>query len=149
MALRHRLVHRTPRQVWDVLSDGDRFGEWVVGTTRSAEQDGDWPAEGARLAYTVRIGPWEADGRTVVRVSEPPHRLELEAYSGPLGTARIAFELRPWGDDTLVLFDEHPLRGPGGALHNAAFDAVQQLRHRALLRRFAETVESSTVPERH
>ncbi|MFD0427969.1 hypothetical protein ACFQ60_06565 [Streptomyces zhihengii] len=84
----------------------------------------------------------------MVRVSEPPRRLELEAYSGPLGTARIAFELRPWGDDTLVIFDEHPLRGMGGAVHNAALDAVQQLRHRVLLRRFARTVEDATAPER-
>ncbi|MEW2557200.1 SRPBCC family protein [Streptomyces zhihengii] len=148
MALRHRLVRRTPQQVWDVLADGDRFGTWVVGTSGSSERDGEWPAEGARITYTVRLGRWQADGRTVVRVSEPPRRLELEAYSGPLGTARIAFELRPWGDDTLVVFDEHPLRGPGGAVHNAALDAVQQLRHRVLLRRFARTVESATAPER-
>jgi carbon monoxide dehydrogenase subunit G len=149
MAVRHQLIHRTPEQVWAVLSDGDRYGDWVIGPSQSSEQEGNWPDEGACIAYTVKLGPWQAEGRTVVRYSEPPERLELEAYSGPLGTARIAIEVKPWGEETLVILDEHPLRGTGGRLHNAAFDALQQLRHRSMLRRFAEAVEQSVPSGAH
>src|SRR5947209_7194834 len=119
MAVRHQLIERTPEQVWSVLADPDRYSDWVVGVTDSVPGRGDWPRVGADLTYKVVVGPWTGSGRTVVRRCEPPHVLELEAESGPLGTARIALEVRPWGEkDSIVVVDEHPLRGPGGSLHN-------------------------------
>ncbi|MYS05936.1 SRPBCC family protein, partial [Streptomyces sp. SID6041] len=63
--------------------------------------------------------------------------------SGPLGTARVAIEVRPWGEESLVKVDEHPLRGFGGTVHNAAVDALIQLRHRSMLARLADVVEGS------
>ncbi|MET9800234.1 SRPBCC family protein [Streptomyces sp. NPDC006368] len=145
MAVRHRLIRRPPEAVWAVLADGSRYADWVVGTDSTREKDDHWPEPGARIAYTVRVGPYTAEDDTVVRLCEPPRTLELEARSGPLGTARIAIELRPWGEETLVIVDEHPLRGPGGFLHNAALDAMIQLRHRAMLRRLADLVEQTTA----
>ncbi|MFC8124823.1 SRPBCC family protein [Streptomyces sp. NPDC057302] len=147
MAVRHQLIRRPPRDLWAVLEDESRFHEWVIGTHSSYPGEGDWPATGSTLNYTVRLGPKEFEGYTVVRRTEPPHALELEAYSGPLGTARIAFDIRPWGEHTLVILDEHPLRGVGGALHNSALDALLQLRHRRLLSQLARVVEEST-PDR-
>ncbi|MFD3450751.1 hypothetical protein ACFWVC_01075 [Streptomyces sp. NPDC058691] len=88
------------------------------------------------------MGPLAVNGKTVVRICRPPRQLELEAEAGWLGTARIALDLRPWGEDTLVVLDEHPLRGPGGLLHNAVLDALIQLRHRSMLGRLADTVEN-------
>ncbi|MFI1014805.1 SRPBCC family protein [Streptomyces sp. NPDC020965] len=143
MAVRHRLVRRPPAAVWAVLADGSRYGDWVVGPSESRQDGSDWPRLGSTIEYTVRLGPWTGTGKTIVRDVDPPHRLELEADSGRLGTARIAIEVRPWGDDTLVIVDEHPLRGPGGRLHNTAVDALLQLRHRSMLARLAEVVESS------
>ncbi|MER5766166.1 SRPBCC family protein [Streptomyces sp. NPDC001985] len=143
MAVRHRLIRRPPEAVWAVLADGSRYGEWVVGPDASREDGSDWPRLGATIEYTIRLGPWSGSGKTTVRDVEPPHRIELEADSGRLGTARIAIEVRPWGEHTLVVVDEHPLRGPGGHLHNAAFDALLQLRHRRMLGRLAEVVERS------
>ncbi|MGW5731865.1 MULTISPECIES: SRPBCC family protein [Streptomyces] len=147
MAVRHQLVRRPPHALWAVLEDESRFHEWVTGTHSTSPGEGDWPKTGSTLNYTVRIGPKEFEGFTVVRRHEPPRILELEAYSGPLGTARIAFDIRPWGEHTLVILDEHPLRGVGGALHNSAFDALLQLRHRRLLAQLARVVEQSQ-PER-
>ncbi|MGW0565286.1 SRPBCC family protein [Streptomyces sp. NPDC003016] len=141
MAVRHHLIRRPPEVVWEVLADGSRYGDWVVGTSQSRPEKGDWPQVGATIEYTVRLGPWAATGQTVVRRSEPPYELELEADSGPLGTARIAIEVRPWGDDALIILDEHPLRGVGGMLHNTALDALLQLRHRSMLGRLAKVVE--------
>ncbi|MDK1475838.1 SRPBCC family protein [Streptomyces sp. 549] len=141
MAVRHHLIHASPDAVWAVLADGSRYCEWVVGTSGSRPMDGDWPQVGSEIEYTVTLGPWTASNRTVVRRHEPPHHLELEADSGWLGTARIALEIRPWGEETLVILDEHPLRGPGGRLHNTAVDAVAQVRHRTMLARLAQAVE--------
>ncbi|MEU8624596.1 SRPBCC family protein [Streptomyces sp. NPDC048669] len=110
---------------------------------------GQWPELGATLRYEIRIGPFTLHNRTVVvRRNEPTAVLELEADSGPLGSARIAIELRPWGEHTLIIFDEHPLRGAGGALHNGLLDAAQQVRHRVMLGRLARLCEAGEVPPR-
>ncbi|GHB01375.1 SRPBCC family protein [Streptomyces chryseus] len=143
MAVRHQLIRTSPEAVWAVLADGSRYSDWVVGTSDSRPAEGHWPDVGASIEYTVSIGPWTLTGRTIVRRTAPPYEIELEADSGSLGTARIAIEVRPWGDDALVVLDEHPLRGVGGALHNTALDAVIQLRHRSMLSRLAKVVEST------
>lgn len=67
---------------------------------------------------------------TTVRRREPGKELELEASFKALGTARIFLQLRPWGEETLVVCDEHPLRGLGGSLHNSVIETALQLRHR-------------------
>ncbi|MFI8101116.1 SRPBCC family protein [Streptomyces sp. NPDC086023] len=141
MAVRHQLVEAPSDRVWAVLADPGLYGRWVVGPTGSRPVDGDWPDEGARLEYTVRLGPFSGSGVTTVRSADPGRLLELEADSGRLGTARIAIELRPWGANTLVIVDEHPLRGPGGALHSAPLDALLHVRNRRMLRRLADLVE--------
>ncbi|MFD8685905.1 SRPBCC family protein [Streptomyces sp. NPDC059651] len=146
MAVRHRLIRKPPADVWEVLSDVARYGDWVVGAARAEVDEGQWPKLEASLRYEIRIGPFTLHNRTVVRRSEPTAVLELEADSGPLGTARIAMELRPWGEHTLIIFDEHPLRGAGGALHNGLLDAAQQVRHRAMLRRLARLCEGDEGP---
>ncbi|MFF0205205.1 SRPBCC family protein [Streptomyces sp. NPDC005017] len=137
MARRHRLIRTTPARVWDVLADGNRYAEWVVGTSSSHPVRGRWPQKGATIGYEIRLGPFRVGNETVVRRCEEGSVLELEAHAGVLGTARIALELREWGEHCLVIVDEHPLRGAGGTLHNAGFEAVMQLRHRAMLARLA------------
>ncbi|GAB7029280.1 SRPBCC family protein [Streptomyces sp. NPDC021749] len=143
MALRHQLIKAGPEAVWAVLADGSRYQDWVVGTVHSHPKDDRWPRLGAALEYTFRVGPWELDGQTIVRCSEPPRRLELEIDSGRLGTARIALELRPWGEHTVVIADEHPLTGPSGRLHNAGVDMLLQLRHRRMLGNLARVAEGA------
>ncbi|WP_406379134.1 SRPBCC family protein [Streptomyces sp. NBC_01618] len=141
MAVRHKLIAREPSAVWVILEDESRYADWVVGTFDSAPGNGRWPELGSSIKYTVRLGPKEFRGRTTVRRLDAPRALELEADGGPLGTARIAIDVRPWGDKTLVILDEHPLRGLGGSLHNTVLEALAQFRHRSMLRRLAEVVE--------
>ncbi|MET9208986.1 SRPBCC family protein [Streptomyces bacillaris] len=144
MAARHHLIDRSPSAVWAVLEDARLYGEWVVGTSGSRQERGDWPETGSSIAYSVRLGPKEFTGRTVVRRIERPRTLELEAEAGALGSARIALDIRPWGDKTLVIVDEHPLRGLGGTLHNVLLDSLIQVRHRTMLARLARLVERVT-----
>lgn len=145
MAVHHQLIKRPPEAVWAVLSDRTRYADWVVGTSDTQPLNGEWPEVGSALRYRVTVGPWSGEGQTVVRRCEPPRLLELEAESGRLGTARIALDIRPWGEETVVVLDEHPLRGPGAALHNPVFDAVLMVRHRRMLSRLAQSVHRSTA----
>ncbi|MFF7856262.1 SRPBCC family protein [Streptomyces sp. NPDC007904] len=145
MAVRHHLIRTSPQAVWAVLADGTRYAEWVVGTSESEPVRGQWPQLGAAIRYEVRFGPLRLSDETVVRRCEPGQVLELEAKAGPLGTARIAIELRPWGDDCLVIVDEHPLRGAGGTIHNVGVEALIQIRHRAMLGRLAKLCESEAA----
>ncbi|WP_329535395.1 SRPBCC family protein [Streptomyces sp. NBC_01450] len=150
MAVRHQLIRRPSHAVWAVLADPTRYGEWVVGPSTSTPLDQTWPAVGSRLRYTLRLGPWSTDGVTTVRHRESGRELELEASFKSLGTARIFLQLRPWGEEeTLVICDEHPLRGLGGTLHNGAIEAVFQLRHRGMLARLARLVEQDPVEQDH
>ncbi|MFF4055343.1 SRPBCC family protein [Streptomyces sp. NPDC001668] len=142
MARRHRLIRVSPSAVWDVLADGHRYAEWVVGTSHSEPVRGQWPHKDAAIRFQVRLGPLHLSNETVVRHCEEGVGLELEAHAGVLGTARIAIELRPWGEHCLVIVDEHPLQGAGGRLHNVGFDALIQLRHRTMLARLAKLCES-------
>jgi uncharacterized protein YndB with AHSA1/START domain len=143
MAVRHQYIDRGRDVVWETLADPWRYSQWVVGTSSSRPGEGAWPEPGSSLAYTVPLGPRELHGHTVVRRCEPPGALELEAHTG-LGTARIAFDIRPWGEGTLVIADEHPLRGLAGAAHNGLLDWLLQLRHRTMLQRLADVVETSS-----
>ncbi|MFG1665111.1 SRPBCC family protein [Streptomyces sp. Y7] len=148
MAVRHRLIHASPSTVWAVLADGRRYAQWVVGTSRSRPARGQWPHLDSAIRYEVRIGPFQLVNETVVRRHEEGVCLELEAHAGALGTARIFIELRPWGEQCLVIVDEHPLQGAGGRLHNVGFEPLIHLRHRAMLARLARLCENEEQGER-
>ncbi|MEU0226931.1 SRPBCC family protein [Streptomyces sp. NPDC006284] len=148
MAVRHRLVQASPQAVWDVLADGNEYADWVVGTSDVTPKSGRWPEVGATIEYEVRLGPVRLQNESVVRRCEPGSVLEIEAKAGVLGTARIAIELRPWGEQCLVIVDEHPLRGPGGLLHNVGVEALIQVRHRAMLARLAKLCEAEAGEQR-
>jgi uncharacterized protein YndB with AHSA1/START domain len=141
MAVRHRVIKTDPAAVWEVLADGHRYAEWVVGTGASRPKDGQWPQKDASLEYEVRLGPLRLHNETVVRHCQEGSLLELEILAGFLGSARFSIELREWGDHCLVIADEHPLQGPGAVLHNVGVEALIQVRHRSMLARLARCCE--------
>jgi hypothetical protein len=135
------LIERSPDAVWAVLEDGHSYAEWVVGTREIHEVDENWPAVGSAIEFTAGVGPIRLNDRTVVRRVEPKTGLELEAHASWLGSARISFDLRPWGENTLVIIDEHPLTGPGARWHNTLVDLVLRMRNRKMMRALADAVE--------
>lgn len=135
------LIDRDPEQVWDVLSDGWAYAEWVVGTQDIRDVDRDWPAEGSQIHYTVGGGRWTIEDVTTVRLVDPQRRLELEANAGKAGSARVSISLLPWGKDhTLVIIDEHPLTGPPARLHTAVADVLLGFRNKRMMRNLAKLV---------
>ncbi|MYW46317.1 SRPBCC family protein [Streptomyces sp. SID161] len=148
MAVRHRVIKADPAVVWEVLADGNRYAEWVVGTGDSRPRSGRWPRKDASLTYEIRLGPVRLNNQTVVRHCREGSLLELEIIAGLLGTARFSIELREWGEDCLVLVDEHPLRGAGAAVHNVGVEALIQLRHRSMLARLARCCEETAARHR-
>jgi uncharacterized protein YndB with AHSA1/START domain len=141
MAVLNVLVDCGPPRVWEVLSDGWAYADWVVGTRHIRHVDDRWPEPGAQIHYTVGVGRWTIEDVTTVRLVEPGHRLELEAYAGRVGSARISIALLQWGEDrTLVILDEHPLSGPGARWHSVLVDALLRIRNRRMVRSLARVV---------
>ncbi|MFE0440459.1 SRPBCC family protein [Streptomyces nigra] len=137
MARNRRLILSSPSEVWSLLADGSRYGEWVTGTQRVLTVDPHWPDVGARLRVRVGMGPVTLDDDVVVRICEPGRRLELEARAEPFGAARIAMRLIPWGEHTLFVIDWHPLRGPGTRMHGLPVDYVVAIRNGMMLTKLA------------
>lgn len=135
VATNARQMQPSARQVWAVLSDGRRYAEWVVGTSRIRDADPAFPEPGTRIHYTVGRGPIRHDGHTEVVALDPGRRLELEAYAWPLGTARIVLRLNDRAGGCRVEIEEHPKRGPAGRLHNPGLDLLIKLRNVETLRR--------------
>ncbi|MDK0524442.1 SRPBCC family protein [Streptomyces sp. ML-6] len=137
MARNRRLILSSPSEVWDLLSDGRRYGEWVSGTQQIIDVDPHWPGVGARLQVRVGVGPLTLDDTCVVRICEPRHRLELEAKADPFGAARIAMKLIPWGENTLFVLEWHALRGPGIRMHGLPVDYLVSIRNGMMLTKLA------------
>lgn len=149
LARNRRLILSSPSEVWSLLSDGHRYGEWVTGTQRILAADPHWPQVGARLRVRVGVGPLVLDDTCVVRVCEPERRLELEAKADPFGAARIAMRLMPWGDATLFVLDWHALRGPGIRMHGLPVDYIVEVRNGMMLTKLARIAvrEHRHVPQ--
>ncbi|MEV0321384.1 SRPBCC family protein [Streptomyces sp. NPDC050658] len=137
MSRNRSLILSPPSEVWGLLSDGHRYGEWVTGTQEVLAVDPHWPAVGARLRVRVGVGRLTLDDTCVVRICEPGRRLELEAKAGSLGAARIAMTLIPWGGHTLFLLEWHPLRGPGTRMHGLPVDYLVAIRNGMMLTKLA------------
>ncbi|WP_228984560.1 SRPBCC family protein, partial [Streptomyces sp. DH12] len=70
MARNRCLIQSSPSEVWSLLSDGHRYGEWVTGTQQVLAVDPQWPEVGARLNVRVGAGRLTLDDTCVVRISE-------------------------------------------------------------------------------
>lgn len=148
MAVLHTFVDIPRESVWEALEDGRRYAEWVVGTRDIVSVDPSWPAVGAELEFVVGYGPFRFQDRTVVRLCEPGSRLELEIKAGRFGAIRVAFELKDWGAGTLVICDEHPLKGLSTGLEGPPTDVLLFFRNRVMLRNLAGVAEKVRQAER-
>ncbi|WP_102140907.1 SRPBCC family protein [Mycobacterium hubeiense] len=118
-----RNVRASRRQVWDVLSDGWTYSQWVVGNTRMRAVDPDWPAPGSTIRHSIGVWPVVINDETVVQECVPLEKLVLLAKMGPLGAARVTLRLNDIPDGCGVQMDEVAVR----PLMSLVPNVVQQL----------------------
>ncbi|MGH3730650.1 MAG: SRPBCC family protein [Micromonosporaceae bacterium] len=86
-------VAAPPEQVWRVVTDWPRQGEWMLGTTvRVASGDG--RSAGSELAAFSGLGPFGFTDTMVITTWDPPHRCAVR-HTGRLVRGTAEFTVRP------------------------------------------------------
>jgi NAD(P)-dependent dehydrogenase (short-subunit alcohol dehydrogenase family)/uncharacterized protein YndB with AHSA1/START domain len=141
-------IHASPEEVFAVLSDPERYPEWVVGAAGIRDQDEEFPAVGSRFHHKVGSWPVGLKDYTEVLESDPPRRLALKAKARPLGTATIELDLRESEAGTEVLMEEVPGdRLTSLVAGNPVADQVLRVRNAEALARLKRIVEGAPEGE--
>jgi uncharacterized protein YndB with AHSA1/START domain len=106
-----REVTASCQRVWDVLSEGWSYTQWVVGNSRTRAVDSDWPQAGAAIRHSIGTWPFVINDQTSVERCVPPHELVLRAGLGWFGAAEITMRLDETPDGCGVEMVEVPLEG--------------------------------------
>jgi NAD(P)-dependent dehydrogenase (short-subunit alcohol dehydrogenase family)/uncharacterized protein YndB with AHSA1/START domain len=137
-------IHATPEEVFAVLSDPERYPEWVVGADTIRDYDEDFPQVGSRFHHKVGPGPVDIRDHSEVLEVDPPRRLVLKAKARPLGTATIKLDLRESADGTEVRMEEVPGdRLTSLFVGNPVGDTALRLRNAEALSRLKRLVEGT------
>jgi uncharacterized protein YndB with AHSA1/START domain len=144
MAVIERVIPASPEQIFEVLSDGWTYSDWVVGTVHIRAVDDDFPAPGSLLHH--KAGPWPVSLRDNTRVirCDPPRELVLEARLRPLGVATVTIRLTPAGAGTRVTMAEEFAAGPLQWVQTKINDLVLHHRNREALLRLSDLVVGRT-----
>jgi uncharacterized protein YndB with AHSA1/START domain len=134
-------VDAPPEAVFDVLTDPEAYGDWVVGSSHVRDVDEDWPSVGSRFHHTVGVWPLRIDDDTEVLSIDPPHSLVLQARARPLGTARVELRLAREGEGTRVTMIEEPGDRVTRFLFTPVAQAMVWLRNLESLRRLRRLSE--------
>ncbi|WP_330473699.1 SRPBCC family protein [Terrabacter sp. C0L_2] len=145
MSTTTRTIHATPDAVFDVLSDGWSYGQWVVGASRVRDVTPGWPAEGSHIHHSVGAWPMLIDDATTVRACERPTLLELTVRAWPSGEGTVRISCRPNGAGTDVTMEEDATKGPAALIPKAARDLVLDRRNRESLQRLAILAEQASA----
>jgi uncharacterized protein YndB with AHSA1/START domain len=105
MAVSETHVAATPDEVFAVLSDRTRYGDWVVGTQKTVPAHGDWPEPGSALRYST-VGPLPLRDETVVLAADEPSRLVLRTKAGPFPDGEVVLEILPEDGGSRVRLQE-------------------------------------------
>ena len=111
---RSLLVEREPEEVFRLLSDPDRYPQFMVGITRWRPLSGDKRGPGARYRILMRVGSIEAGG--VVRVERWDENRVIEWVSerGIHQTGRWELEPAASGTDVRLTLEFDLSGGPVG-----------------------------------
>jgi hypothetical protein len=129
--------------VFDVLSDPDSYGEWVVGSRYIRDADPDWPAVGSRFHHTVGLaGPLSVSDHTCVEGVERPTFLQLRARARPIGTALVTLELERSDGGTHVTMVEDPADTFSALVFNPLVHLLTRRRNEESLRRLERLAQA-------
>lgn len=138
-------THVSAHDVFDLLCNGWRYAEWVVGTKRIRAVDADWPAVGSHFHHAVGFGPVTFRDQSEVCEIEPDKRLVLLVRVWPAGRGRVTLELEPVAGGTRITLEEVPVDGPAKALESPVLEALTHVRNMESLRRLRRAVEEAQI----
>ncbi|MDQ3725328.1 MAG: SDR family NAD(P)-dependent oxidoreductase [Actinomycetota bacterium] len=137
-------IHAAPEEVFAVLSDPERYPEWVVGADKIRDYDEEFPQVGSRFHHKVGPGPINIRDHSEVLEVDPPKRLVLKAKARPLGTATIELDLRESAGGTEVRMQERAGdRLTALVVDNPVADTALRLRNAEALTRLKKLVEGT------
>lgn len=140
-----RTTVATRAQVWDVISDGWTYSQWVVGNSRMRAVDPHWPAVGSTIRHSIGVWPLLLDDVTAVLDCQPLEQLVLLAKGRPLGKARITLRLFDIeGGGCQIEMAEVPVGAPMGWVPHRLSLAAAFPRNRECTWRLAALAERRT-----
>lgn len=145
MAVTTITIAAPPSEIFRILSDPDRYEEFVVGNSTIRRFDPDWPEEGSEFHHTLGIKPLVVMGKTVALTTDHATLLALDTGMGPLGATITIFKLFPTEEGTRVQIREEPIRGIVAWFWNKPIDVILDRRNRWLLRRLKRLAEADTA----
>lgn len=96
-------------EVYEVLSDPATYPSWLVGNSRVAEIDDDFPQAGAEFEHTVMAGLMRIDDHSESIGADRNRRLAMRVHAGRFH-ARVQFDLESCGKGTTsVRLAEQPI----------------------------------------
>lgn len=139
------MTKATPAEVFELLANGWRYADWVMGSKRIREVEPGWPAVGTRFHHVVGYGPVSVHDCSVVEEADPDRRFVLTVRAWPAGQARVVFELEPVDGGTRITMDEVPTAGPARNLYGRVLDTATHVRNIETLRRLRRAVEETRL----
>jgi uncharacterized protein YndB with AHSA1/START domain len=133
-----------PERVWELISDTQRYAEWVEGTRAVTRTDGPARAGSTYDEVNPIVGPWTARTRWTVEEFEPVRR---QVHTSPdlplLRRMDIVMELAPDGDGTrlTLMLRAEPALGPVGAAFGRLLRPKVARDNRRTLAHLAELVQ--------
>lgn len=146
MAKVEAFIEAAPERVFEVLSNGWYYPNWVVGTSHMRAVDEHWPDVGSKLFHASGIWPMALRDETEVEAVVPGSRLVMMVKGRPLGEARVEINLHREGGGTRVVLTEEPVRGPGAWAHNPVTERLLHRRNVEVLARLAAIAEQRSTP---
>jgi hypothetical protein len=138
-----RRIPQPPAAVYELLADGWRYADWVVGAKRIRAVDPTWPKPGSQFHHTLGMGPLTLRDATEMVAYDPGGPVVLKARGWPAGAARVTITAEPLPDGgSEVTMDEEPIEGPAVRLRNPGLDALLHLRNVESLRRLEAALRS-------
>jgi len=141
MSVVHRFLEASPRDVFDVLSDGWLFPSWVVGASRIRDVEREWPQPGAKIHHSFGVWPLVIDDSTTLLEWDAPRRAVFLARGWPAGEARVGIDVSDRAGGCYVTMTEEAVSGPGSLLPDAVLDVPLTWRNHEALRRLAWLAE--------
>lgn len=142
MSRNTRMMSCTPQDVFDVLSDGWCYANWVVGAARIRDVEPDWPAAGSKIHHSVGLWPLLISDNTEVDHVDPPYQLRLKVRLWPTGSGVVTMTCEAKEGGTEVTMEEQVVSGPAALLPRPVKDAMLHARNVEALNRLAYLAEN-------